>query len=396
MGLLGQPKPEATNPLTDLGMTPQITHEFLNLDADGTALRGLARTMYRGLSGRIHPDIAGDEKAGRFKTFNEAWQRIDGASKEDLARWARNPEAATAHRERQATKEQQAIVDRAGQLVLANMRLGSDPLHFSQLRWSQGMLVRGTKSTILLREDDEGIHALPGTPFDVDHNKPPHDPNSQAFDFRAFLREYGNFGIEEDTKIAAFLDETGRATILDTADLGFMMDVTLPVKAYRRKRKRVTKGDEISPDNVAGWSNAWSRTHDALLITTQVASDDNPTPATRITTFPRKVGTGKQGAVRQWDLPQLTAGSASTDELFKTARFGRKASGAAIEGRTQADVFKYFGLAGVAVRDLVETDTGYTPLLSPRNNLMLYDTASGSPVATDAKIIGVLGNGPQA
>lgn len=381
LGLLAQE--QETNPFTDLGISVELARQLLDENSKGDTLRFVATGMYRTLSRVYHPDID-PSKTEYFKKISGANTRVEKAKKDELMRWTRREQTIGTAKVSQEQSRREVIASRAAQLLSVNMELGSHPQHFSQLRWAQGVLLRHKEATLLARPAKEGLQVIKGEEFALDRARLPVSRQTQAFDFQRFLLQHHSFGLEPETNIAAYIDDTGRATLLNT-DLSFMMDITDPVSAYRRRRVKSTRAEREAADGADGWT----RSTDPGLLFTQVPGPTSLTetqskfisfPLSKKLTFNRSV-------------PLDVAGSIEDTEFFRTVRFNRSAGAAALGGRKSMPA--HFGMTSVPALQLIEQDPQYTPLIAPGNSLLLFDPRSRLPVVTDAEIIGMIGNGAQ-
>jgi hypothetical protein len=395
LGLLAEDtKP---NPYGVLGLQPGFIHNLLREDPSGTTLRFITNGVARVLTRVYHSDNPKTGNDDRFTAIDDAKLRIDAASPDALLRWAKADGAATTAANNRLLEQREAVATRAAELVRNNIELGNHPQHFSQLAWSQGVLVQRKDTSVLIRPyADGGLQARQGQVSMLDQDRGPLDPRSQASDFHNFLRRYGSFGLEPGSKIATYIDENGRASILN-ADLGFLMDITAPVERHRAKRRRRLYQNV---GTAADTSDVWSRSADPLLMVTSVPYAENAEgAAAQITYFPQRMGTAHKSGTHMnltWDLSMEVAGSTNED-LFRKIRYSSGAVGAAaIAGANTRQASNHFGLVAIPTTHIIEHDAGYSPLIAPGSALLLYDEASRMPVVTDTQIVGMIGNGAAA
>lgn|GEM_PF-3392053 len=374
LGLLAEPAQE--NPYEVLGIHPVKARELLAEDPSGGTLREFANRTHRWLAQHYYEDVGRKGDRAQFERVTAADQRVKDASGAALRRWLDAPALSAQNQKQQA--EQVAVMQRAVALVQQNMELGTHPDHFSQTRWSQGVLLQRRTGALLLREHVEGgVRVQPA-------DEPQFDVRNSAADFHGFLDRHGAFGIEPGTKIAAYLDESGRASLL-TSKLGFMMDITNPVAAHR---------DVLHEQ----WRDLghWANSTNPLLIATEVSEQaDRSRLKTKMTAFPSAV-TGRAGTrVKAWDLDMQVAGTVEDAAYFRRARVAKPSGAAALSGGERTTATNYFGVLATTTLELVAREAGYTPLVAPGNALLLFDNGHNVPVVTDVSVIGMLGSGSQ-
>jgi len=374
LGLLIE-TPQA-NPYSELGLHPDLVGDLLKEDPSGEALRVIAAGMWRVLSRRYHTDVSGTGDSDRFQRLESANNRIGGALPATLHRWVEERKEAASHNA-QLQAQQEAFVQQAAELVRKNMELGGHPLHFSQTKWSQGVLLRRRAGALLLREYPEGgVHIVPG-------RKPNIDNTLTSSDFHFFMTQHRSFGLEPGTKIATYSDGLGRASIL-TSELDFVMDISDPVHDHGGER-------HSSSD-----SNFWARSDSPSLLVTQVPGSklDTDHSKTRLTLFPQEVGkAGSRNMV--WSLGMEVAGTVEDTSFYKRSQHSGAVGAAALRGASSRATANHFGLFATSAAEIVALGAGYSPLLAPGNSLLLYDSTHNTPVITDASVIGMLGNGAQ-
>jgi len=373
LGLLAE-RPPKLNPYAEIGLDSAFARRLLEEDSTGSAIQFVSKALARALEQRYHTDASNNtETRGRFEAVHEAAERIKAASADALRGWLDPLTRPTV--DPKVQERQTILMERAAELVRQNVELGAHPLHFSQAQWSQGVLLRRQAGALLLRQRlDDTIQVQPA-------RQPEFDKGFASRDLQHFLAQHGSFGLEQGTRIAAYLDEDGRASVM-TPGLSYLMDITTAVSDHRERSGHNT-------DDFATWDNS----PQPLLITTQVPGfDPDASYDTRMNSFPRT----RRGQAAAWDMPLQVAGSLRDTDYFARSRTRRPAGAVALEGAGATPSAKYFGIAPAPTIGLIMDDAGYTPLVDSGNALMLYNPTDGLPMATDAIIMGMLGNGPQA
>jgi hypothetical protein len=252
-----------------------------------------------------------------------------------------------------------------------SLELGNNPHHFSQMGWSQGVLLQRANMPLLLRTGPEGESQI--TRGEVLGN------SSEVFGLSSFLLKNRLFGLEPGTDVRAYVDTDGRATLL-TSDLEFMMDITDPVAKYRRQQEHLRMVQNFPDD-----SDFWLRSEDpVLLMSTVPAKTDHKPPTTKALIF-RGGGDNKE---LTWTLPMRVAGTVQNPDFFRRVRHDRTTPAIGISGQR---TMNYFQLVATPAAQVIDTQAMYSPLLRD-GSLVLYDQTSESPIVTDAKVIGMIGS----
>jgi curved DNA-binding protein CbpA len=382
LGLIDEPA--RLNPLHILGLDPSFSAELLKEDPNGSALKLVTDALYRALSKRYHPDNPSTGNAERFQQIHEAHNRITEGEKDSLHLWSKVEKSSSRDQIEQRKTERELWLTRGANLLQTGIESINHPQHCSQLQWAQGVLLQRAGYTFLGRpygysSDSRGLSILRGQmvgPKDISSHNP------QAFDFKTFMIRNQSFGLPPKTKIATYIDEEGRASILKS-DLTFIMDITEPVFKYQQR---------LVPDH----SNAWSRSPDPLFFVTDVPEKSTKVVAPmQIVTFPNRIGPESQNM--NWELPMEAVGSLADQTFFD--RMKHKTIGATALAGSQALRATgpgHFNLLSTPPHALFMQDAGYSPLLTNGNALLLYDPVSETPVATNTKILGMLGSNSQA
>lgn len=383
LGLLND-KPQE-NPFEVLGLDLKFASELLKDDPDGVALRVATSGLHRALAKIRHPDAGGD--TGEYQKVKDAYDKIEAASPSLLRQWTRQERSQSSEQLRKKLQvERELFIDQTTDLIQRNLELGGHPKHFSRLEWSQGVLLQRASTSLLMQQVEGGLRVLRGRAATQSGGEAA-DFESQVFDFQSFLRQHESFGIEPGTRIVTFIDENGRASILHP-DLTFMMDITDPVEERRKKRNNLPHHERV---RIWG-SDAWSRWADPLIFITDTPTNDTPPSVNQIVTFPKKAG-GRNVA---WEISMEVAGTVEDAGFFNRMKHTRTIGAAAITGSSTRRTSNYFNLAAAKTRALIEEDTGYSPLLKEGGSLLLFDTTTGVPVATDTKVIGMIGSDAKA
>lgn len=392
LGLLADE--ELVNPYEVLGMSARFAGDLLQEDRSGEALKIVASGMHRLLSRRYHPDVRETGDAARFRGLNDANERIENASTASLSRWAKAERGSgSAATDRLLTQRETAAV-RAAEIIRVNMEFGHHPQHFSQLPWTHGVIVERNRSLLLMRQlENGGMRVVRGVAADMVKDDMLSDTMRHAFDFRAFLKRNESFGIAPGTKIAAYVDELGRASILG-ADLSFRMDVSDPVMMYQAQRSRFSNEQMNQSNNGDNGQQVKSPVLYMMSVPEQKKPQKQATqPDSKVVVFPNRHGDSASSRDMTWDMDLEVAGSLSDVTFFRRIRHAKQSGAAAINAATRTPQdHAYFNLFAFQTRQLIENDAGYTPLLTPGNALLMYDQNLMMPVATDAKLIGLIGS----
>lgn len=381
---------EPTNPYEILGIDPDFARQLLKEDPGGDALKVFASGIHRILSRRYHPDTLNTGNRERFQAITDAEDRIQTAASSSLSRWSRVERTAKSAKLEQLTAEREALIGHFAGMVTTNMEAGWKPQHFSQLTWTQGLLLERNRKRYLMRHQENGMRVTQGISA-TNSGALPLEVKEAGFSFESFLKVH-DFDLQPGTAIAAYIDEKGRASIL-SPDLTFLMDVTGPVNQYRENRKTFSKDTLADLAGVDSWLRA---EYPVLFQTTVPGATDTPTEGLT-TVFPEHLGSRVDDPrSTNWDMDLEVVGSLSEVNYFARMRHAKQTGAAAIRAAKRTQGRNYFKLATLPTRQLVEDDAGYTPLLSAGNSLLLYDPNLGMPVATDAKIIGLIGSNSQA
>ena len=395
LGLLDESE-EAPNPYNVLGLDQAGVQEYLREDTSGELVRVVSKGIYRALSQRYHPDNTATGNSDRFREITDARDHIDEATPDQLQRWARTERRpVSTARINKVRTEQEAIASRAAELVRLNMELGQHPQHFSQLEWSQGILLKHNASTLLARRGPNGgLGVVPGRPLGYEATGQAIDVRKQVVDFGKFLRERASFGLEPGSQIVMFIDETNRASIL-APDLSFTMDITDAVKKYHRLQAKASKEDQMKK---AG-ADYWSRASESILLVTRVPDPkglEQMDPKSQFLVFPDWVGAAKKRGNVLWSLPMEVAGTIGSIDTFRRLRHARTVGAAALESSGGRMSARLFGTAAITARQLVEQGIDYSPLITPGTALLLYSGNHNIPVVTDAEVVGMIGNNAHA
>lgn len=361
-----------TNPYESLGLDANFVDELLKEDVEGDAVRIIAGGMFRILSRRYHSDVPETGDATRFQEIKSASTRIDDATPGQLRRWTKVERVASSIQLGKIRDQANERVNKVSELVQLNMELGSSPRHFSQLRWAQGVLLHQNRSTLLARAGSQGLEITRGD------RQSAHSTTS----FQGFMKRNRFFGLEPGMRYAAFIDETGRTTLLES-DLAYLMDISDPVDKFRnRKRKETEKeADEL-----------WAQSSEPLLLTSRIpgfGEEDEQTPD-QMVIFRDTI----RNIPTKWHVDMNVSGSISNPNFFRRIRHRNTIGAAALSGsaNTQAS---HFNVIPTSVEEMAEQDAGYSPLVDPGTSLVLFDPINRAPVATDTRILGMIGNGPQ-
>jgi hypothetical protein len=372
LGMLEE-RAEEANPYETLGIDAGFAQNLLKEDPSGSTLQLVTGGMYRILSRQYHPDAGKDGDAERFHPIKTAHENIVNATPTELRRWSKVERVASSIRLDKMREESNARVNDASELVRLNMELGHDPRHFSQLRWTQGVLVHHNRATLMLRTNSQGIEMLRGQRYAENQI------NQSAGSFHNFMRRSDYFGIERGARTATYIDEEGRATLLQS-DLSFIMDITAPVQHFVNRRSY-----SANPE-----ANLWARSAHPVLITTTFPEGKARTDEeTQFVTFSEKNRSAKAAS----ELPLEVAGSIADPNFYRRIRHRASVGLLALKGTGAQQT--HFNVIPVSVQEMIDQKAGYSPLILPTTSLALYDPQHRMPVATDVRILGMLGNGPQ-
>lgn len=361
-----------TNPYESLGLDTSFVDELLKEDVEGDAVRIVAGGMFRILSRRYHSDVPETGDAERFRELKGASERIDAATPGQLRRWTKVERVASAIQIGKMREEASKRVGKVSELVQLNMELGANPRHFSQLRWAQGVLLHQNRSTLLARADNRGLEVTRGDRLSA------HSTAS----FQGFMAKNKFFGLEPGKRYAAFIDETGRTSLLES-DLAYIMDVSDPVDRFRNRKK---KESERELDEL------WARSDEPLLLTSQVptAEKEGEQTSDQIVIFRDTI----RNVPTKWRIDMSVSGSTSNPNFFRRIRH-RNTTGAVALGGSTSSQTSHFNVIPTSVEEMAEQGAGYSPLIDPGTSLVLFDPINRTPVATDTRILGMIGNGPQ-
>lgn len=387
LGLLNQAEP--INPFEILGLDPEFAKNLLKEDKNGGAVRLVADGLYRVLSKRYYPDVQKTGDAERFRAINEASLRIKDATPAALTRWSkteRTPSSTTADKYK---AERQIMAERAAVLLRQNIELAHHPLHFSQLDSAQGLLLHRSGSTLLLRQrPDEGVQINPGRISVLNETQRMAHLKTLANDFQEFMKRHESFGLEPGSKIATYIDQRGRASILNP-DLEFIMDISGPVQEHRERHETL--------NDRARSADYWSRAEDPILyLTTLPEAGSKEEITSQFIEFPSRVVGRYQEVDLTWDISMEVAGSISEQNFFNRMKHGKSVGAAALRGSGMGEEMSRFSMIGTPEQRLIEGDAGYSPLLAPGKSLLLFDPYNNVPVITDAQIVGLVGNNSSA
>lgn len=363
--------PEA-NPYESLGLDTNFVNNLLKEDIEGDAVRIVANGMFRTLSRRYHSDVGETSDGARFMELKNANAQIDKASPSQLRRWTKVERVASAIQFGKMREQADERVGKVSELVQLNMELGGNPRHFSQLRWAQGVLLRQNRSTLLARPDNQGLEVIRGE----------HLAAHSTASFQGFMAKHRFFGLEPGIRYATFIDETGRASILES-DLTYVMDISDPVDTFRNRKRK---------ENERELDELWAQSEESLLLTSQVpdiAGGDEQAPDQMIV-FRNTM----HNIPTKWHIEMNVSGSTSDPNFFRRIRH-RNTIGAVALGSSASASASHFNVIPTSVEEMAEQGAGYSPLINPGTSLVLFDPANRTPVATDTRVLGMIGNGPQ-
>lgn len=384
-GLLKEPE---TNPYKLVGLDSELVAGILNEDRSGEALKGIVGNFVtKVLMRRYHPDNQETGNSVRFREIREAHERIKQAEIETLRRWTKTDESVKSGELQKIAAVRSRVTEQVGAMVAKHMETNSHPQHTSQLQWAQGLLLRRGKSTLLLRQQDQGVEVLRGKTMQTGvGSSPTGEAKTGPFDVRSFLWQNKLFGLEPLTPIAAYIDETGRASLL-RQDLSFIMDVTEALGERRLKREMFSR-DMVK---AIGGRDAWMRQSDPVIIATTVPKYSSQKLPADVMVFPQN-----DGRRLAWKLPLEVAGSVTEKRFFDRFKHARDTGSLAVSSGLRTTGATHFNLAPVTPVSLVEEEVGYSGVLAHGSSLLLYDRALAMPFATNCEIMGMVGSYPQA
>ncbi|HWB39209.1 MAG TPA: hypothetical protein VG604_03105 [Candidatus Saccharimonadales bacterium] len=388
LGVLTEAEP--VNPYHTLGIDPNFVRDLLQEDPSGKAVRTFASAAYRGLSQLYHPDNSPDN-ADKFRTITGARDQITEATTDGLSRWSRVQRASRAVSLDSLSARVELVLNQSAETIQSTMRFGRDPLHFTQERWAQGILLEHGSGLLLARRsiDDAGLRVTKAVDLSTDRIQriPAGDNKEVLFDFRNFLDNHDSFGIEPGAPVRAFVDGD-RATILND-DLSFMMDVSEPVADFRRIRE-MTRGRD---DQRVGGEDAWLRRSSPSMYRTSSGGTKASQRPLKIWVFQEHIRADEQTSHDLgWNIPFFSAGSVAPNYYQKMKHSKESGRLALRSAQLARHEHAYFNWLPVTVRSLIDENASYSPVIATGNSLLLYDAASDAPIATDTKIIGLLGN----
>jgi len=390
-----------TNPFDDLGLSRGVARELLengNKAAGREALSLAASALYRTLSRVYRQDIEplAVGNSSRLTKIQRAHERIGAAEHEALLSWSReeqrSPDSSVVTALESRLARTQRAVDQAANILGDGFAVGRHPNHFSQLPLAHGVLLKRGESFVLTRPmPDQGISVLPSSVIAVDESsrqlfdpgttRPPASDIYDGFGFLTFMRRNQSFGLEPGMKVGAFLEEGGRTSLL-RSDLSFLMDVTAASREYQE--------DTARRDPIVAIHTSQADSQRTTLFTTTVPIGTADTTSVNVMTFSKP----QRGEDPTWNHPTLeVVGSVGNDELFTGIRSSTRTGMTAIEAAHSDRYRGLFNFFGLPLGRLLESeDSGYSPVLEPGNRLLLYDMQTGTPLITDAKIIGMIGS----
>ena len=208
---------QEANPFEVLGFSPELGRELLSQDRSGKHIQIAVGGLYRALTRLYHEESGELPDRERFEALARARAQIEEASPAALSRWLR-PERATQASQGQAKRfkaEQRELLSRSGELLEQSMALGRHPLHFARLELSQGVMLQRGNGMLLVRQRPEGgIRVQPGYQPHSTKSDLTWDLSLEAAHFKQFMNKHKSFGLKPGTRIAAYIDEAGRASLL--------------------------------------------------------------------------------------------------------------------------------------------------------------------------------------
>lgn len=398
LGLLSEELP--TNPLHDLGIEPGFARTLLGESAaEKRDLELVAKSTYRALSRLYHPDTGDQPNSDKFHGISSALKQIEDASPSQLLRWCKVERGSASSQAVSSLKEQnQQLLEQASEVIGRTLRLGNHALHYSQLSLSQGLLAQRKGMPLLIRNDTETgtINVQRGVVLNreeafMDDADDAYDAEedevlieTRAMNFHRFLSNHDSFGIPNGSRIALYMDEAGRASILEP-DLSFVMDVSGPIAKHRQENANKKKRTKERIVDELG--KKWSKAGIATLQTAIVGLDNIRDAEMQTTIFPRD----KRG-YETWSIPMEVVGHVSNAEHLKRKSVQKTGARAIASSVYTPSSAAYFDLTAIPVEQLIVGDADYSPLLVSAQDLLLYNPEIQMPVLTDAKILGIIGS----
>lgn len=383
---------EPTNPLTDLFIDAAAAQELLVDDDSGETLRLVAKSIARVLARKYHPDTGENPDTDRLEEVTAAKEKIIEASPAALRRWTRQPGVRRSGESRESKEARERLTANAVNILQSSIELGSHPEHFGQLRWSQGVIGERNGNLLLLRQTQaDGLQVLGGTAFGsaamLDEGEIKFSLADVSRDVRDFFRRKDNFGLAPETPYMLYIDENGRASLL-SRDLKFLMDITGPIAEIHEQRDALSNKERSD----IGTKDLWARNRNPLLISSRMPGKLAGVPVTRAVQFPTAISYSNRDVAAAWVLPFSVAGSISDTGFFGKFKHNQKSGALEITASQGVEGAGMFNLLGVPTEALLSQNPGYTPLVSPKNRLVLFDDERKMPIVTDLQIVGLLGN----
>ncbi len=380
---------EQRNPFGVLGLDREYVADLLKDDPNGEIVKFTADALYRAAARRLHPDMSGTANVEKFRQIDEARDRITKASRALLLQWSKEEKVVSSHQVERVRSAHNLLLERSTDMLQKNLEFGNHPKHFSRLEWSQGVLLQRNKTPLLMRRQLNGdnLHILKGQ-VSMPRPEAVH-VNKQLAHFQNFLQSYELFGLPPDSKVVAYIDEEGRASLLEP-DLTFIMDITDPIQRERDPKNSSSR--TLLTDDDLG-ADAWLRMPHPTMLVADVA---HPGVANgQLIQFPSQVSHNRTRQSYEWHLPLEVAGTLANTNLFARMKHTAKNTPSLMSSARKQTV-SYFNLAATPTHSLLEQEAGYTPLLLEGNSLLLYDSVDHLPIMSDAEVIGMIGSNSQS
>jgi hypothetical protein len=337
------------------------------------------------------------EDLARFREVDAARETIDKASPAAFKRWtdAERPKVAGRTAAEYAA-ERALVLGRASSIYNAHVELASHPLHFRNFRDSAGMILSHKDSVYFMRPTAEGnAEVILGNSYQ------PNKTNSELFsyykgpfanssrDVHNFLQEHDSFDQEPGSILRLFLDGQGGLQIYDE-DFNHLID------ASDRLQERQQAWKALPPEEKAlmRGNNLWIRTKSPLLLT--VASPEpnqDVEPIRNTIAFESSINHRGRERRLSWQLAYVPSGSFATDTFASDVVHASSGPSyqAQLTGANQNAPRLPFSLQSFPPQRLFEHDSGYTPLLSGGNHLLLRSQGRSHQIATDMRVLTLLG-----
>lgn len=389
LGLLDEPDP--TNPLQTLGLDLEFASGMLIEDPSGQAVQLIAGALAKELSKRYHTDADESGSRERFDEVREAAGRVSNASTAALGRWAVKPRPVAVDAER-LRAERDAVQERAVHMHEQSIELASHSDHFRSFTSSIGLVLRQRSAIYLAQPDgNEAFTVIAGSTRTytdlVDDYFTRKDIQHASQDVSDFLVANKLLDPTPGTVRHLFLDGGPGMRIYDNEFAKpVVTDVELAEK--RRARQDMTAREKRK----VGSTDMWARRDNPAIITVATANDGESASVLSTTQFDtgRLERSRKKRSIFAWNIPYSVVGSSPKEFANKMLKAPPTMQREALQGQV-ATADSPIRLASFNIRQFLEQDDAYTPLLTRGNALVLrYVDAARTSIVAEATIAALL------